>query len=117
MPGAAACWADCSATFGRLPLAEALQPAVELAEGGAPVHQISAALWRAQEEQLLGRWGGIEGNPGAAALLIDGRPPKAGELYKNPALAQTLRKLGVCGARGALGFLRAFAASARGRLC
>merc|ERR1711965_169681 len=41
VPGAAACWADANKAFGTKPLAELLQPAIDLAEGGFPVHPIA----------------------------------------------------------------------------
>ena len=42
VPGAAALWADCVAMFGRKPLAEVLQPAIELAEEGFPINTIAS---------------------------------------------------------------------------
>ena len=89
VPGAAACWADCVSDFGRLPLADVLAPAIALAEEGVPIHAVAAQLWSDNAHQLL-RWGGLEGNPGAASLLVDGRPPRHGEVLRNPELAATL---------------------------
>merc|ERR1712147_611684 len=66
LPGAAACWADAVEKFGRAPLADVLAPAIELAEAGAPIHGVAASLWRENAHQLTDRWGGLEGNPGAA---------------------------------------------------
>ena len=94
VPGAAAAWADTVELFGRLPLSEVLQPAIELAEGGFPVNVISSQLWAKQLYQLTTRWGGLERNPGAATMLrADGSPPKAGELMRMPELAATFRAL------------------------
>jgi gamma-glutamyltranspeptidase/glutathione hydrolase len=99
VPGAAACWADCVKDFGRLPLADVLAPAIEMSEEGVPIHAIAAQLWSDNAHQLL-RWGGLEGNPGAASLLVDGRPPQHGEVLRNPELAATLRTLASQGAEG-----------------
>ena len=82
VPGAAACWADCVKDFGRLPLADVLAPAIALAEEGVPIHAVAAQLWSDNAHQLLDRWGGLEGNPGAASLLVDGRPPRHGEVLE-----------------------------------
>lgn len=40
VPGAAAGWADTATRFGTMPLGDLLQPAIELAEGGFPVHEV-----------------------------------------------------------------------------
>ncbi len=56
--------------------------------------------WIAEEERLRGRPNGVEllkadpNTPGGY------RAPRAGELYKNPLLAQTLRRLGEHGRAG-----------------
>jgi gamma-glutamyltranspeptidase / glutathione hydrolase len=47
VPGAAAGWADTVQTFGTLPLATLLQPAIDLAEHGFPVHAVTAHSWAA----------------------------------------------------------------------
>ena len=99
VPGAAAAWCDASKLFGRKPLAEVLQPAIDLAEGGFPVHPIAAQLWHSNEFQLKDRWAGLETNPGAAALLRpNGAPPKPGEWMTMPELAQTFREVAAHGA-------------------
>ena len=101
VPGAAALWADCVAMFGRKPLAEVLQPAIELAEEGFPINTIASGLWHANLNQLTERWGGLAGNPGASALLRpDGTPPKPGEYMRMPELAQTFRLLAQHGPDG-----------------
>ena len=101
VPGAAAAWADAAELFGTKPLAKLLQPAIELAEGGYPVNVIAAELWQGALDQLTTNWGGLQGNPGAAALLRpDGQPPKAGELMRMPELAATFRALATEGKAG-----------------
>ena len=74
---AAACWADCVKDFGRLPLADVLAPAIALAEEGVPIHAVAAQLWSDNAHQLLDRWGGLEGTPGAASLLVGCTPCRA----------------------------------------
>ncbi len=87
VPGACAGWADLVEAHGRLPLAEALEPAIHLAEGGFPVAPITAFFWaRGAERQLRDA-------PGGRALTIDGRGPLAGEVFRNPGLARTFRAI------------------------
>ena len=83
VPGACAGWADMIERHGRLALADALAPAIALAEEGYPVAPMTAALWRgAIKRQLSTSRGGRE-------LQIDGRAPKPGEIFRNPTLART----------------------------
>jgi len=87
VPGACAGWCDLVSRFGRLSLAETLAPAVRLAEEGFPVTPITAYYWqRGVEMQLRSAPGGLE-------LTIDGRAPRAGEIFRNPGLARTLRAI------------------------
>ena len=87
VPGAAAAWCDLTARFGRLPLAASLAPAIHLAEEGFPVAPLTALFWQySAKGQLNASLNGRE-------LTIDGRGPSAGELFRNPGLARTLRRL------------------------
>jgi gamma-glutamyltranspeptidase / glutathione hydrolase len=89
VPGALSGWAALLESHGRLSLAEAMAPAVELAENGFPVSPIIASQWR-------GTVGVLREDPGArATYLLDGdRAPEAGEWFRNPDLAETLRIIG-----------------------
>ena len=85
VPGACAGWYDLSERLGRLPLSMILSPAIRLAEEGFPVAPITAYFWaRGAAHQLAQAPGGHE-------LTIDGRAPRAGEVFRNPGLARTLR--------------------------
>ena len=85
VPGACAGWCDLSERHGRLPFSRVLAPAIRLAEEGFPVAPITAYFWqRGAERQLSQARGGRE-------LTIDGRAPRAGEIFRNPGLARTLR--------------------------
>lgn len=96
VPGAVAGWAALNAEFGALPLARVLAPAIDLAEEGFPVSPIIARQWAAEEDLL-------KADPGATATyLLDGeRAPRAGEWFRNPDLAASLRAIARDGA-GAL---------------
>ena len=85
VPGALAGWADLLARYGTITLAQALQPAIRIAEGGFPVTPVIAGDWADYAEALRKDEGG------RATLLIDGRAPKAGEWFSNPDLGKTFR--------------------------
>jgi len=76
---------------GRLPLARLLEEAVWHGETGFPVTA-------SQEELTSEKLSGLQDAPGfAAAFLPGGRPPREGSVMKLPALAATLRQIGVHG--------------------
>jgi gamma-glutamyltranspeptidase/glutathione hydrolase len=85
VPGACAGWCDFLERFGKLSLAEVLMPAIRLAEEGFPVAPLTAYFWeRAAQGQLSQSLNGCE-------MTINGRGPRAGEIFRNPGLARTLR--------------------------
>ncbi len=87
VPGACAGWCDLLEHHGMLPMAEALEPAIRLAEGGFPVAPITSYFWqRGVQRQLKTALNGSE-------LTLEGRAPKPGEIFKNPGLARTFRKI------------------------
>lgn len=100
VPGAAAGWSDLLLRHGSLPLATILAPAIALAEDGFAVGPITAHFWDVGLESLRGA-------PNLDELTIDGRAPRAGERFRNPGMARTLRALAAGGAgafyRGAIG--------------
>jgi len=86
------------ARFGTRSFAQVATPAIELAEGGFPLHP---ALRGPAPAHLLGDFslaGGMDLFLGTWAstgkvYLPDGRLPEVGELVRNPGLAQTFRRL------------------------
>ncbi|XP_060689995.1 glutathione hydrolase-like YwrD proenzyme [Hemiscyllium ocellatum] len=97
VPGAAAGWCDTVHLFGskKLSLGEILQPAIELAERGFPVSEITAFHWN-REAKVLQR----PGNQHGKDLLLQGQSPKSGQIFTNPLLAQTFKELAQSGKRG-----------------
>jgi gamma-glutamyltranspeptidase/glutathione hydrolase len=90
VPGACAGWFDLIARHGTLPMAAILEPAIELAEAGFAVGEVTAHAWDA----------GLARQHGAANLAelsIDGRAPRAGESFRNPGLGRTLRAIAAGG--------------------
>lgn len=103
VPGAAAGWVDVVEKFGsgKVTLQEVLDPAIELAEKGFAVSELSATFWAASESSLK------KASPNGAEMLKkdssapDGyRAPKAGEVMKNPTIAHTFRLLAQHGKKG-----------------
>ena len=79
--------------FGALPLAQLTEPAAKLAEDGVTIRPGFAWI-------LEHLWGICLQSPQLAALMgRDGRPLRAGERYRNPDLAETMRAFGRDGER------------------
>ncbi len=90
VPGAVDGWFEVLEKYGTMSMAEVLEPAIHYAENGFPVSPIIAGEWRGlernQEPSTRGTW------------LIDGeRAPRAGEVFRNPDLANTFRMLAAQG--------------------
>lgn len=92
VPGAAAGWADTVARHGRMPLAAVLAPAIRLAEEGHPVSPVVARYWDLGAPRLR------SASPHGGEMLIDGRAPRTGEVWRNPNLGGVFRELGEGGA-------------------
>ena len=76
------------AEYGRLSLADVLAPAIDMADG-YPVEQQHVSTARRQRDWLL-KW------PESRRVLLPrpgDQPPEAGEIFRQPDLAATLRKL------------------------
>ncbi|KAI7152748.1 gamma-glutamyltranspeptidase [Hortaea werneckii] len=103
VPGAAAGWVDTVERFGsgKVSMAEILAPAVELGERGFPVSECMGFYWNKAEASLKAA------SPNYAEMLKkdpsapDGcRAPEAGEIMRNPTLANTFRLVGEKGKAG-----------------
>jgi gamma-glutamyltranspeptidase/glutathione hydrolase len=92
VPGALAGWSALLERFGTLTLAEALEPAIRIAEDGFPVSPVIAEQWAEQVDVL-------ERDAGATATyLVDGeRAPEAGEWFRNPDMARVYREIAARG--------------------
>ena len=87
VPGALAGWDLLVRTYGRRTLKQDLQPAIGYARDGFPLSPIIAAQW-ANETDFLTR-----DSAAAATFLPGGRAPGAGEWFRNPDFARTLRTI------------------------
>ena len=95
VPGTVDGWFATHKRFGKLPMSDVLAPAVRYAREGFPITPVIAyyfernlAAFRAQEAL-------IEELDNAAAIWFpDGATPQAGDVFRNPDLANTLELLG-----------------------
>jgi oxamate amidohydrolase len=85
VPGAVDGWVQGHARFGALPLATCLVPAIDYARAGFPVSE-GQARWTRSHLDLLRAFD----DTAAVFLHADGAPYRAGELFRNPRLANTL---------------------------
>ncbi len=84
VPGCVDGWAKLHQKFGRLPWADLLAPAIYFAQHGYPVTECVDSYWRGGESLL-------QKNANARRVfLINGRPPKMGEIFRNPEYARAL---------------------------
>ncbi len=87
IPGAVHGWATLLQSHGTKKLSDVLRAAIRHAEEGFPVAELTAEQWKESEARL-------KADEGAAVnYLIDGRTPKAGEIFKNPRMAATLKRI------------------------
>ncbi|OHE89430.1 MAG: gamma-glutamyltransferase, partial [Verrucomicrobia bacterium RIFCSPLOWO2_12_FULL_64_8] len=100
VPGAVAGWFELHGKFGRLPMKDLLAPAIRYAREGFPLTEVIAYYW--DRNLAIYRAGNL---PGAVFELFapGGRVPRTGEIFKNPALADTYTLLA---AKGRDGFYR-----------
>ena len=84
IPGTVHGWETILAAHGTMPLADVLAPAIRYAEEGFPVSDYIAYQWSGQGARL----GAL---PSGQEMLLNGRPPRQGEVMRLPTLAKTLR--------------------------
>jgi gamma-glutamyltranspeptidase/glutathione hydrolase len=94
VPGAVAGWEALRAKFGALPMRDILSPAIFYADQGFPVTEIIAGEWAGSLKMLAAE-------PNAArTYLIDGKAPRAGQMFRNRDLAASLRLVASQGPKG-----------------
>jgi gamma-glutamyltranspeptidase/glutathione hydrolase len=94
VPGAVAGWDALRAKLGVLPLRDILAPAIFYADRGFPVTEVIAGGWSGAQKLLS-----ADANA-ARTYLVAGRAPRAGEMFRNPDLAASLRLIAEQGPRG-----------------
>ncbi len=87
VPGAVDGWFELNTKFGSMPMNEILQPAIDYARDGFPVSELISYYWR-------GGARGLQKYPNFKEIFMpDGHAPAKGEVFKNPYLASTLKKI------------------------
>ena len=90
VPGAVAAWVALSERFGKLPFADLLQPAIEIAERGYLAPVVVQQKWAAAAKVA-----DLVRQPGfAETFLPHGRAPHVGERVTLPGIARALRAIG-----------------------
>jgi gamma-glutamyltranspeptidase/glutathione hydrolase len=87
VPGAVDGWYELHARYGRLPMPELLAPAIRYAEEGFPVTEFIAHLWQ-QNVESRKEYPGVQ-----AVFMPGGEAPRTGDVFRNPALANTYRMI------------------------
>lgn len=88
VPGAVDGWFELHKKFGSLPMQTILQPAIQYAQSGFPVSELIAYYWDRSVPVLSKQPGDFVGS-----FTLNGKAPAKGEMFKNPALANTLQQL------------------------
>jgi len=87
VPGCVDGWFSLHNKFGKLPMQQLLQYAIQYARNGFPIADEAAYVWKLSEKKL-------RKYPNAASVYMPGdKPMTRGELFKNPQLANTLEKI------------------------
>ena len=91
VPGCVDAWAELHKRFGKLSLGDDLSGAIHYAEEGFPVSELIAWYWSRSVSLYEGLPGGF-----LQTYTLDGkgRTPAKGDIFKNTALAKTLRLIG-----------------------
>lgn len=86
VPGAVDGWFEMSDRFGSMSMKDVLQPAIDYAEEGFPVTELIA--YYLDRSSWMAKYPNFE-----QVYMPGGETPRTGEIFKNPQLASTLRKI------------------------
>lgn len=91
VPGAVDGWFELHGKFGTKPMTEILAPAIDYAEKGFPLTELIA--WYLNRTVPFFKSKGFPNITDIYEIQNGGKLPKEGEIYKNPYLANTYRKI------------------------
>ncbi|MGD7053908.1 gamma-glutamyltransferase family protein [Sutcliffiella horikoshii] len=94
VPGAPSAWAELSKKFGKLPLSEVLQPAIDYAEKGYPISPTLGKYWKGAYNAYKKLCTTEEFTHWFETFAPDGRAPEIGEIWSSKGHADTLRQIG-----------------------
>ncbi len=87
VPGAVDGWARMHQRYGKLPWKDLFQAAIAYAESGFPVPEVVQDVWAHEGNVKL-----LQSHPESArTFLTEGKVPRVGELFRNPAMARAFR--------------------------
>ncbi|GAA0367500.1 gamma-glutamyltransferase family protein [Bacillus horti] len=93
VPGAPSAWVALSERFGKLPLEEVLQPAIQYAEEGYPLTPILGKYWLSAYKNYSANLKGDEFKAWFETFAPKGRAPQIGEVWSSEGHAKTLRSI------------------------
>ncbi len=88
VPGCVDGWFELHKKFGKLPMSEILAPAIQYAEEGFPVTELIAYYLNLSVPRFAKQFPNVW-----ETWTIDGRVPQKGDVFRNPQLAQTYRRI------------------------
>jgi gamma-glutamyltranspeptidase/glutathione hydrolase len=91
VPGVVDGWQKLSERFGRRKLSDDLAAAIRLAQDGFPVPELTSAVWALSVDLLR------SDDAASKLYLPQDRPPKTGDIFRNPELAESLREVAAGG--------------------
>lgn len=92
VPGAPRSWIEMHRNFGRLPFRQLFKPAIHYARYGYPIGPVVAEYWR-RADRIFSQQEGPEFAPWHDTFMPSGFTPKAGQVWRSEAMAQTLEAL------------------------
>ncbi|MEM8604248.1 MAG: gamma-glutamyltransferase family protein [Cyanobacteria bacterium P01_H01_bin.121] len=96
VPGGVSLWRSLWERWGKLAFEQLFEPAIRYAEQGFPVSPETARAWRRAEQLYLQQTEPLF-EPFKAVFFAGDRAPRAGEVWRSPAHAQTLRLIAESG--------------------
>lgn len=93
IPGAPATWRDLHRRFGKLPFEKLFEPAIAYAEEGFPVAPVTAGGWGSTARNYAQNNTGPEFAGWFTTFAPGGAAPRAGEIWRSPDHARTLRAI------------------------
>jgi len=87
VPGCVDGWFELHEKYGKLSISEILEPAIDYAENGFPVTEL-IAYYMNRSVPFLSKYEGF-----AEVFAPNGKAPIKGEIFRNPALANTFKKI------------------------
>jgi len=88
VPGCVDGWFELHKKFGKLPMSEILAPSIKYAEEGFPVTELIAYYLKGSVTNYMKKFPNVK-----ETYTNNGKVPEKGDLFKNPYLASTYKKL------------------------